>query len=77
MNLAEFVRQIEGALDDVPAGTLQPQSRFRELPQWSSLAALNIIALADAEYGLELSAEELRRSQTVEELFQILVAKEK
>ncbi len=75
MNLTDFVRQFEGAIDDVAPGTLQPQSRFRDLPQWSSLAALNIIAMADAEYGLELSADELKRSQTVEELFRLLSAK--
>jgi acyl carrier protein len=77
MNLDDFVRSCENAIDEVPPGSLGPQTRFRDLAQWSSLAALNLIAMADADYGLELAADDLKRSQTIEDLFKILCAKPK
>ncbi|MGD0349453.1 MAG: acyl carrier protein [Verrucomicrobiota bacterium] len=77
MNIDDFVRHFEGAVDDVAAGSLNPQTRFRDLSQWSSLVALNIIAMVDTEYGVELSVEELRKCQSIEELFQLLSGKKK
>ena len=77
MNPIDFVRHFESAVDDIAAGSLEPQTKFRDLPQWSSLAALNIIAMVDAECGVELLTEELRKCQSIEELFQIVSAKKK
>jgi acyl carrier protein len=77
MHVTDFVRQFENALDGVSPGSLKPESRFRELPEWSSLAALTLIAVTDAEYGVELSAEDIKQSQTVQDIFQVILSKKK
>ncbi len=75
MEINDFTRQLERTLEGAAAGSLSPQTRFRELPGWSSLAALDLIVLADSDYGVELSAEDLKKSQTIQDLFNILSSK--
>lgn len=56
-------------LDDTPVEILTPETEFRNLDDWSSLAALSIIAMVDEEYGVSLSSETFRNSKTIQDLF--------
>lgn len=75
MNINEFIEKFAEVLDDMDASLLQPQTNFRDLDEWSSLAALGVIALADEEFDVELSGNELRSANTIQELFDIISAK--
>lgn len=55
--------------------TLTPETRFRELEEWSSLVALLIITMVDEEYGIVLPPEEMRKTQTIQELFDLVQSK--
>lgn len=77
MNVNDYVRSFETALEEVALGSLLPATKFRDLAQWDSMAALSVIAMTDAEYGVELTAEELKNSQTIEELFNVVSGKKK
>ena len=55
--------------------TLTPETRFRELEEWSSLVALLIITMVDEEYGIVLPPEEMRRTQTIQELYNLVQSK--
>ena len=50
----------------------KPDTKFREINEWSSLLALSIIAMADEEYEVKLKGEDIRNSQTIEDLFNIV-----
>ena len=39
---------------------------------WDSLTQLSIIALADEEYGVTISAREIREAQTVEGIIKLI-----
>ena len=52
---------------------MTPETEFRELDDWSSLAALSIIAMVDEEYDVEFRGDDIRDSQTVEDLFDVVV----
>lgn len=69
MDLDKFIVDFEGAIEDVPAGSLSAESVFRELEQWDSLAVLTVIAMVNSEYGFPLKARDLKRFETVEALF--------
>jgi len=77
MNITEFVQHFENAIDGIKPGSLDPKTEFRNVEQWDSLAALSIIAMVNAEYDVELTAEELKNGKTIEDLFQAVAGKKK
>lgn len=61
--------------DDVDAEALTPETNFRELDEWSSLTVLETIALADEEFNIVVSAMDIRKANTIGELFNLLNGK--
>lgn len=75
MEIKEFIEKFAEIFDDTDAATLSPDTKFRELDEWSSLSALGLIALADEEFDVELSGNEMRRANTIQELFDLISSK--
>ena len=75
MELQEFINNFAEQLDETTADQLNAGTRFRELPDWSSLAALTIIAMIDDEYDIILKGEEMRSANTIGELFNLVASK--
>ena len=75
MEIKEFIDKFAEIFDDTDASTLSPETKFRELDEWSSLSALGVIALADEEFDVELSGEEMRQANTIKELFNLITSK--
>ena len=74
MDVQEFAGQVEENLQVVARGTLRPETRFRDLPTWDSLAALNVLAAIDEAFGVRLTAEQFRGCDTVQELFDLAMS---
>lgn len=74
--MKDFISKFAEALDDMDASTLTPETKFRELDEWSSIAALSILAMADEEYEVELSGAEMRAANTIQELFGLISSKQ-
>ena len=72
MEINEFIEKFAEIFDDTDAATLNPETKFRELDEWSSLTALGVIALADEEFDVELSGNEMRKANTIQELFDLI-----
>ena len=51
------------------------QPKFRDLPSWCSIVALSIISMIDEEYGVQLRGDDIRASQTIQDIFDRIVAK--
>ncbi len=75
MEIQEFINNFAAVFDDTDTDTLTSETKFRELDEWSSIAALGVIAMADEEYEVELSGNELREAQTIKDLFDTISAK--
>ena len=75
MEIKEFIEKFAEIFDDTNASTLTPETKFRELDEWSSLSALGVIALADEEFDVELSGNEMRQASTIQELFDLISSK--
>lgn len=75
MDIKEFIEKFAEAVEDVDVNALTPETNFRELEEWSSLAALSIIAMADEEFDVELSGTEMRSAETIQQLFDIIKSK--
>lgn len=69
MEIKEFIQNFADQLDDTDAEMLSPETVFRELDDWSSLAALSIIAMVDEEYGVSIASETFKNAKTIQDLF--------
>lgn len=72
MEIKEFIEKFAEIFDDTEASTITPETKFRDLDEWSSLSALGVIALADEEFDVELSGAEMRMANTIQELFDLI-----
>ena len=72
MDIKEFIEKFAEIFDDTDAASLHPDTKFRDLDEWSSLSALGVIALADEEFDVELSGKEMRSANTIQELYDLI-----
>lgn len=75
MELQEFIENVKEQFEDAPEN-FGADTRFRELDEWSSLVSLSIIAMVDDEYDIVLKGDDIRKSVTVQDLFEIAKSKE-
>ena len=75
MSISNFISKVENEFEELNPGTLNPESVIREHVSWDSVNALIFIALINVEYSVEINAEDLVKSNTVQELFNIVEAR--
>lgn len=75
MEIKEFIEKFAEIFDDTDVSALKPETNFREIDEWSSLSALGVIALADEEFGVEISGSDIRKTNTIQELYELIVKK--
>ena len=72
MDINSFVENFAAQFDDTDAGVFKPETVFKELDEWSSLIALSVIAMVDDEYDVALKGDDIRGSNTIDELFNLV-----
>ena len=75
MEINHFIQNFAAQFDDIEAEKFTPEVKFRDLDEWSSLRALSVIAMTNEEYDVFLTGEDIRNSQTIQDLFQIINSK--
>jgi acyl carrier protein len=75
LEMTTFVQDFEELFDEVEQGSITKDSVFRDLDEWSSLIALTLIAMADENYEIKLTGDDIRTSNTVEDIYQKIIAK--
>jgi len=63
--LQTFLDKLAEVLE-VPS--VSPDDDFRSVPMWSSLVGFSVMVMFDLEYGVGLTAEELKAAHTVRDL---------
>ena len=75
MDLLQFTRHFESAIESVTPGSLQPVSEFRhEIAGWDSLAALSVLAMIDAEYEVTVKANDFIACETIADVYKLVEA---
>ncbi len=77
MILEEFTSNLESELEEITTGTLRPDTSYRELKNWSSMCALIIIAFVDINFNVTLNGKDLRSTQTIRDLYNLVQEKQK
>jgi acyl carrier protein len=55
--------------------SVNPQDEITSFDAWDSLTSLSIIALADDEYSITITAKDILNAKTIEGLYQLILSK--
>ena len=72
MTKEEFVQEFAELLENVE---VREDTKFRELDEWDSLAALSTISTIDDEFGVTINNKDLRSVETVGELYDMVISR--
>jgi len=75
MNIKDFIKKIEEEFEDLQPNTLEPADVLEEKFTWDSINALIFLAHVNVEYDVEITAEELIKSKTVQDLYDLVESK--
>lgn len=76
VSIEEFTSQLAAEFEDIDPNTITPSTNYREIKNWSSMYALIIIAFVDANFDVQLNAENLKNSQTIKDIYDIIISKQ-
>lgn len=72
MTKEEFVQEFAELLENEE---VREDTKFRELDEWDSLAALSTISTIDDEFGVTINNKDLRSVETVGDLFDMVISR--
>lgn len=75
MEIKDFIKNLAEQYEEVNLSEFTPETKFKEFDEWSSLTSLSIIAMIDDEYDVVIKGDEIRQATTVQELFDVVIAK--
>lgn len=67
-DLATFLQNFTTAVDFQNPVDITGATRLDSLAEWDSLAALGVIIMFDAEYGLTITGNDLRTCASIEDI---------
>ena len=75
MEINEFIKNFANQFDETDISDIQAKTNFREVEEWSSLVALAVLNMIAKKYSVKLSPEEMRPTNTIQELFDLVQSK--
>ena len=75
MDIDEFVENFFSEFEETPREAFTPSTIFKELEEWNSLTALSIISMIDDQYDKTITGADLRKLDTIEDLFNFVCSK--
>ena len=72
--MSEFLKKIAGILE---VDDMKETDELKAFPQWDSLAVLSVIAMLDANYGVNLHAAEFERITTAADLWNLVQSRKR
>jgi len=76
MDINDFIKNFAAQFDDTDASKFTSQTKFRaEIEEWDSLKTLSVIAMVDDVYNVVIKGDDIRNSNTIEDLFNIVMSR--
>ena len=72
MTIEEFVKKVQGELQDTPAEQITSETNYKELDEWGSLASLGLISMIEEEYDKLITGADVRARNSVKELWEFV-----
>ncbi|OOG64074.1 hypothetical protein B0E46_09155 [Rhodanobacter sp. B04] len=74
MNIETFIDKFAFAIEVEPE-SLSAETEYKTLDVWDSLNTLAVIAMADADFNVALSGQDIESSRTIGNLWKIVEGK--
>jgi len=71
MEITKFIEDFEQQFESIEAGSVKPDSDFKNIKGWDSLTAMLVIDMVSEKYDTIITAEDLRNCKTVGELYKL------
>lgn len=75
MEISTFIENLIDQFEDAPSYEVTSETVFRDIDGWSSIVALSVMSMIDEEYDVQLSADEMRKANTIGDLFNTVSSK--
>lgn len=75
MEISNFIENFIEQFEDEPTCKVAAETVFRDIDGWSSIVALSVMAMVDEEYDVQLTADEMRKANTIGDLFNTVSSK--
>lgn len=75
ITIEEFIKILASEFDIENESEITPETSFRNIKDWSSMHGLIIIALADSEFGVTLTGNDLRELDTIQNLYDLICSR--
>lgn len=72
MEFQEFEQAFGELFEDTDVKVFTFDTNFRNLDEWDSLIAMSFIAMADAEYGVKVTGDEIKKADTIGDLYELV-----
>jgi Phosphopantetheine attachment site. len=72
MDISTFLQKFIDLLDDTDSAVINQETVFRDLDEWDSLTALSLIAMADEEYSVKLTGDDIKSATSLNDIFEII-----
>ncbi|MEX1241322.1 MAG: acyl carrier protein [Cyclobacteriaceae bacterium] len=69
MTLQEFTKAFSSQFEQTDPAKINDDTDFKNLDEWDSLIALSVIALADEQFQVTLTGDDIRNAKTVSDLY--------
>lgn len=76
MELNVFIEKFAEQFEDTDPSEITAETNYRELDEWSSLVGIMVIAFVKTEMGKTVTGDELKACQSVEQLYNLIMAKQ-
>jgi acyl carrier protein len=67
-----LLEKIEEEFSEVEAGSLTPDMNIKDSLNWNSMNALTVMALIAVEFNVKITADQLSKCNTFEDLYNII-----
>ena len=75
MEIDVFLKSFADQFDETDANEITAATEFHELEEWDSLIALAVLNMTEKKFGKKITFDEMKKCVTVEDLFNLIVAK--
>lgn len=75
MEKNDFIKNFADLFDETDITEFTTDTKFRDLDEWSSLHALAAQSMIEFKYSVKLQSEEMKKANTVNELYELVVKK--
>jgi acyl carrier protein len=76
MELDKFIVLFSEQFDSTSSDEFSPSTLFKGLDEWGSLTALSIMAMVDEELEIRITGADIRNSESIEDLYNLIISKQ-